>query len=344
MEYTKNYMNYNFLNSLSFLEKVYLYLHNKVYQYRLKNQKVFTDKIVISIGNLSAGGTGKTPLTIFLADYFLKKNHKILICTRGYKGNYKENLLVSDNGKILTTPYISGDEAYLIAFKLIEKKHKNFRVVCGKNKSELIQSFGIGYDIVIIDDGLQNPSVFKNIEITLIDSTDAPDKIKLIPLGKYRETFSALNRSNIVLLTRANENSSYVEKWKSIILNYNNKIFLSNHKMISIKPKLNSKEVIAVCGIGNPNSFFNILEQNGFSIIHKFAYKDHYNFSNLDIQKWIGYNLPIILTEKDWVKIIYNSVYLKYKNSFHRLEIEFKIENEKKFFNEIKKIIKIYKN
>lgn len=337
-------MNYNFLNNISILEKTYLYLHNKVYQYRLKNQKAFTEKIIISIGNLSTGGTGKTPLTIFLADYFLKKNHKILICTRGYKGNYKGNLLVSENGKILTTTYISGDEAYLIAYKLIEKNHKNFRVVCGKNKSELIQNFGNGYDIVIIDDGLQNPSVFKNIEITLIDSTDDPDKIRLIPVGKYRETFSALTRSNIVILTKTDQNPNYIEKWKSIILNYSNKIFLSNHKMIAIKPKLNSKEIIAVCGIGNPYSFFRILEQNGFNILHKFIYKDHYSFTNLDIQKWVRYNLPIILTEKDWVKIMYNSIYLKYKNLFHRLEIEFKIENDKKFFNEIKKIIKIYKN
>lgn len=337
-------MNYNSLNQLSLIEKIYLNLHQIVYQYRLSKQTIFENKIVISIGNLSMGGTGKTPLTIFLSEYFLKKKHRILICLRGYKGNFKDLLLVSENGKILTTPYISGDEAYLIAYKLIKKNYKDFKVVCGKNKEKLIARFGTDCDIILLDDAFQNPSVYKNIEIVLIDTNDDPSKIKLLPMGNYREPISALQRTDIILLTRIQENQNNFYKWKSILDRFNYKYFLSNHKYIQIEPKLNhQKEIIAVCGIGNPNSFFRILEEEKFTIVRKFVYRDHYTYTNYDIQKWIQYQLPIVLTEKDWIRILYNSIFLQHKNLFYKLEIELEIINQKRFFSEIQQKIRLLK-
>ncbi|MFN3604481.1 MAG: tetraacyldisaccharide 4'-kinase [Leptonema sp. (in: bacteria)] len=332
-------MNYNFRKKLSVLEKIYLLLHQKIFDYRLSQQSYFEDKIIISIGNLSLGGTGKTPLAIFLADYFLKKGNQVLICLRGYKGNFKDELLVCENGKILTTPYMSGDEAYLVSYKLLEKNHKNFKVVCGKNKKNLIQRFGINCNLVIFDDAFQNPSIYKNLEITLLDTTDDPKNIKLLPIGKYREPIEALHRSDIILLTRTNENPENVVSWKAILNNFSIQYFLSIPKMISIKPKLEKKEIIAVCGIGNPNSFLYLLEKQGLKIVAKFIYRDHYSFTNLDIQKWLQYKLPILLTEKDWVRILYNPLFLQNKSYFHRLEIEIEIMNSKAFLKAIEKFI-----
>ncbi len=336
-------MNYNSPNQLSFLEKIYFNIHQIVYNYRLSKQFIFDDKIILSIGNLSTGGTGKTPLCIFLGEYFLKKKHNVLICLRGYKGNFKDYLLVSENGKILTTPYLSGDEAYLIAYKLIKKNYKNFKVVCGKNRKELITRFGNDCDIILLDDGFQNPSVFKNIEITLIDTNDDPLQIKLLPLGTYREPISALERSDIILLTRAKENPENLQKWKSILDALDYKYFFSNHRFIQFEPELHKKEIIAICGIGNPHSFFRILEEKKFQIVKKFIYKDHYSYTNLDIQKWIQYQLPIVLTEKDWVRILYNSIFLQNRHLFYRLEIELEITNQKRFFSLIQRKIRDFR-
>lgn len=336
-------MIYNFHDKLklSLLESIYYYLHKKIFEYRLQNQIHFEKKFIISIGNLTTGGTGKTPLVIYLADHLLKKKHNVLVCLRGYKGTFKEELLVADNGQILTTPYISGDEAYLIALKLKEKNHKNFRIACGKNRSNLIRKYGENFDIVILDDAFQNPKVYRNLDIITIDVTVPPDKIHLIPKGKFREPLNAITRANVVVFTRTMENPEHLKQWETIVKFYQKPYFLSNHIQEDNLPLLKQKEIIAVCGIGNPHSFLKALQKD-FNIIKSYIYKDHHQFLNSEIQQWLKHKKPIILTEKDWVRILYNPIYLQNKNMFYRYSIKIDIKNKNHFINLIYKNIKNY--
>ncbi len=241
-------MNFNFQNlKLSFLELIYYKTHLYVFYRRLKNQKRYNDKFIISIGNLSAGGTGKTPFTIFLAEFLMQYNKKVLICLRGYKGNFKNHLLVANEGKVFTESFISGDEAFLIATKLIRKKYKNFKVVCGKHRDQLIEIYGNDSDAVLLDDAFQNPSVHRNLDIVLIDTFDHPQRIKLLPKGRYREPVSALERSDIIILTKVMQNPENAFLWKELIQSLKKPIFFSNHRFINIDPPLNDKNIIAVC-------------------------------------------------------------------------------------------------
>lgn len=329
-------MNYNFPEKqYSLLEKIYLYFHKKVFENRLKKQIYLDDKFIISIGNITTGGTGKTPLTIFLADYFLKLNKKVLICLRGYKGSFKGDLLVSDKGKIFTTPYISGDEPYLIAFKLIEKQHTNFKVACGKKRQNLIEKYGKDCDIILLDDAFQNPLIARNKDIVLIDVNDNPDNIKLIPIGKYREPIEALLRADIIVLTRIKENQENLKKWEAIINKLNKAYFKSEHIKEDIIPPLKDKNVILISGIGNPDSFIKAVEKENINIIKKYIYKDHHSFTNLEIQNWLKHKKPILLTEKDWVRLLYNPIYLQNKSYFYRFVITIKIYSLNQFIEQI---------
>lgn len=340
MDYIKSYMNYNSRHrKMSILERIYLYLHKKVFFYRLSQQKHFNDKFIISIGNLTTGGTGKTPLTILLSEYFLKQNEKVLICLRGYKGSFKGDLLVAEKGKILTTSYISGDEPYLIAFKLIEKGYQDFKVAIGKKREELIHKYGEDCNIVILDDAFQNPSIEKDSDIVLIDINDDPDKIQLIPLGKYREPLSALERADLVVLTRINEHIENLKKWELILKEINVPYFTSKHIKDKIVPDLKEKEVVLVCGIGNPYSFIKAVQNENIKILKQYVYKDHHIFTNLEIQEWLKYKKPILTTEKDFMRLLYNPIYLQNKEFFYRFCINIEINQFDKFIKTIYKNI-----
>lgn len=333
-------MTYNFPpnRKLSLLESIYYYFHKKIYHYRLEHQIQFQNKFIVSIGNLTTGGTGKTPLTIELAKHFLKKQFKVLVCLRGYKGSFKGELLVADNGQILTTPFISGDEAYLIAYTLKQKDYKYFRVACGKDRKKLIQKYGENFDIILLDDAFQNPSIARNLEILLIDVTNRPDKIYLIPLGTYREPLDAIKRADIVLLTRTQENPEYLKHWEKIIKTFHKPYFLSHHVREGELPLPKQEEIVAVCGIGNPESFLKML-QNDYKIIKSYVYKDHYQFTSNDIQRWLQHKKPIVLTEKDWVRLLYNPLYLQNQLVFYPYSIRIDIRNKNHFWNLIYKNI-----
>lgn len=338
-------MTYNFHEDikLSLWESIYYYFHKKIFHYRGKNQVYFDNKFIISVGNLTTGGTGKTPLSIYLADEFLKKKHNVLVCLRGYKGTFKDELLVAENGQILTTSYISGDEAYLIAFKLKEKHHKNFRIACGKDRSKLIRKYGEGYNIVILDDAFQNPTVYRNLDIITLDVTDPPNNVHLIPKGKFREPLTAIKRSDIVIFTRTQENPESLKQWEKIVQSYEKPFFYSNHIQENPIPLVKKSEIVAVCGIGKPDSFLKMLEID-FKIIKSYVYKDHHQFTNYEIQEWLKHKKPIVLTEKDWVRLLYNPIYLQNKDRFYRYSIKIEIKNKNHFINLINKNLKEFSN
>ncbi|MCS7206271.1 MAG: tetraacyldisaccharide 4'-kinase [Leptospiraceae bacterium] len=310
----------------TFLERLYLRLHRWKYHHRKKNQAIFHDKFVISIGNLTTGGTGKTPLTIFLSEFFLKRGFSVLIVHRGYKGKFSGELLVSSDGKIHVSSFVSGDEAYLIAHQLLEKNYKNFKVVCGKNRKKLISDYGNDAQIVILDDAFQNPSVYRNWDVVLLDTTISPMKYKLLPLGRFREPLDELSRADVIFLTRKNEKPNDFDFWFELSKGFQKPIFFSEVRLHAIEPELQQKEVLVVCGIGNPHSFLRLIE-GSFHIKKAWIYPDHHQFKEKEIQSWLKYKIPILITEKDWVRLIHHKVYQENTSYFHKVKINLKIED-----------------
>lgn len=301
------------------LSKLYLWVHYLLFSKRLSSARQFKEKIVISIGNLSAGGTGKTPVTIELATTFMSLGYSVFVCLRGYKGKSKQPLLVADSQKVYVSSEEAGDEAILISTQLAQKsENQKFIVATGPDRAELIEKFGSKTDIVLLDDAFQNPSVARNFDLVLIDTTCDLNQFKVFPCGKFRENLNALNRANMVLLTRSNQPNQKSQLWQNLVKSkFPNLPVLK----IGIKPKsvepvfdktLNSnliagQSVLAFCGIGNSASFYSSIQELGFVIKEKFTFSDHHFYTERDLNQLkraaVGFNLPLITTEKDIARL-----------------------------------------
>ncbi len=284
----------------------------------LQTQKIAS--IVISVGNITCGGTGKTPLTIEIAKYLIKKGYKVGILSRGYKRKItdrenKENILVSDGQEIMTDPERSGDEAYLIA-----KSVSKAIVLSGANRIQTAQSaLKLGAQILILDDGFQYLRLHRNENILILDGEKPFDNGYLLPAGELRELPDSIKRATSIVLSNSknptlktetlNKIKEYASGKPIIEMNYKIKSFKGINVIRTVNPnEIKDKKIIAFSGIGNPKSFNDSLIETGLNIIEHIIYTDHHNYEFEDISKLIDiakkYNIEdLVTTEKDAVKI-----------------------------------------
>ncbi len=280
-------------------------------KYHLKNAVV--------IGNITMGGTGKTPITIMLANYF--KNS--VIVTRGYSGNFEG---------IITDKKIS--DGYSDETLLYIDKTEKIPIVVGKNRIKLLKEKKIYKDnILIFDDAMQYFPLVPGITICLIDGNCPFGNNFVIPSGILREPISRLKKCDIVLIKDIkglkNNALKRIKKYKKPIFGFKYKnIGIFNLKTDKkIEPP---EKVIAFCSIGNPNSFKESLLKEGIDIKKFYRFSDHYKYKERDIKKIKEANLPLLTTEKDGVKLKKLDL-----NDIYFLKIEPMIDNEKDFLNTI---------
>lgn len=272
---------------------------------------------VISIGNLTVGGTGKTPFVIFLAERLKKRGRSVAVITRGYRaGSKAEVSLASDMEKVLLAPSDAGDEAYLIASRL-----RGVPVIIGKDRylagEYALRTFKV--DTIILDDGFQYLSLKKDIEILLIDATDPADNRYLLPRGILREPFLALGRSSAIILTRTDQ-AVGIDRLVGDIRRYSDSvsIYSSIFKPVGMREirsgreeetgYLMGKRLLLFSGIGNPGSFRRMIEGLGGEVIREIVFPDHHNYLIKELE---GMELfasrnkvdLVVTTEKDGVKI-----------------------------------------
>lgn len=242
---------------------------------------------VIVVGNITVGGTGKTPLIIWLTEYFKSKGLKPGIISRGYGGNANRR---PQQVRIDSNPQLVGDEPVLIA----QRTSQPVAVARNRYRAAVELLEHTDCDILLCDDGLQHLSLYRDIEIAVIDGDRRFGNGRCLPAGPLRESIGQLgNVDMLVGNAKAQKNEFLME--------YVSEGFVSAHKE-SEKLELThfrGKEVHAVAGVGNPQRFFSYLRSLGIKIIkHEFA--DHYYYQAEDLQ--FGDSLPIIMTEKDAVK------------------------------------------
>lgn len=251
---------------------------------KLFNTKQKRSKPVIIIGNITSGGTGKTPFTIHLTQLLKKIGFKTCVISKGYKGKFKDNHIVQKTD----LPNIVGDEALLI------KKTTNSMVIIGKTRHTLIQKITKKphTDIIICDDGIQDYKLNACKKIALIDGYRHIGNRRSIPAGPLRENLHTLCKTDINIVN----NDKKLEK-KFMI-----KIISSNFKNAKKTFKINifkNKKTHVITALGNPNKFFNTLKKNKINIKTQ-IFKNHYTFLNSDFKTK---NQPILVTEKDSVKL-----------------------------------------
>ena len=332
------------LAPITFIYWFIVYTRNKYFDLGLFNIKSL-GKPVISIGNLTVGGTAKTPLTIFISEYFKLKGVKVAILSRGYGRKSKGTVLVSDGINILSSHVESGDEPALIA-----KKTTGIPIVVDNKRSRggsyLISKYNP--DLIILDDGYQHRSLKRDLDILLINSLDKEDDHNLIPYGRLREPWNNFKRASLLIRTKSNlleEDSFLLDKLKKT----NKDIFISeSHVEISKNftskklqnINLSKKSVLVLTAIGDQQSFIKPVKKTGCKIVKNMKFRDHYNFNQKvwnKIESSIkSLNINYILTtEKDWVKI----QPLKRKTPVIVFELNITIDREEDFFKILKSIL-----
>ncbi|MCX7735987.1 MAG: tetraacyldisaccharide 4'-kinase [Candidatus Kapabacteria bacterium] len=324
---------------LKFLSKIYEYSIKRINS-RFDNNEtdIYKPSVpVISVGNLSLGGTGKTPFVIMLGKFLKEKNLNIGIIGKGYKRQSRGELLVSDGKEIKTTPENAGDEMFLLAQKLkAPVLIHNEKYLAAKSIESLFN-----LDCILLDDGFQHRKLHRNVDIVLLDDKTLRNP-NLIPKGRLREPISSLNRADILCLMDIN-----FDRYSIILSEFQDKLIIECEKKISMIYNLfnnssldgNSKyEFLAISGIGNPESFHQLLSKNSIIIKDKINFIDHYNY-NLNSVKYIiskcnkNHINYIITTEKDAIKLKnYGELFAEHKIEFYVANLDIIIKNNKEEF------------
>lgn len=347
---------------VSFFIKIILFLLSILYSLFFKIRNTFysaglfkTNKLlvpVISVGNITLGGTGKTPFIIWLAEYLKKERYKTGILTRGYgRKNKNETIVLLKNNEILDYN-ITGDEPQLIKNNI----DPDIPIIIGSNRAKsgllLIDEFGT--KIILLDDGFQHLSLKRDLNIVVIDALNPFGNFNVFPAGILRENIGNLKRADIFLITKVDlisttEKNKIIEFIKKTVYNavILEGIFQAD-KFISVKTKkeyapeyVSKSKCIAFSGIGNPDSFRKTLKNINISLLDYIIFPDHYPFMEKDMsdifKRKIQFNSDIILTtEKDSTRL-YN---IKLKDDILFLSIKLKIIAGEELLKErIKKIL-----
>ena len=263
---------------------------------------------VVSVGNIYLGGTGKTPLALEVVQMLIKLNKKTAIIKKFYRKHEDEFKLIESKGIKLFKN--------LSRYKAINKAIDN------------------KFDCVVLDDGFQDFSINKDLNILCFSEKQLIGNGMTLPSGPLRESISSLKRCQIVVIN-GNRNIDFENKIKSVSKNIS--IYYSKYLPNNINDFKN-KDLLAFAGIGNPENFFDLLENNNLKIMKKISFPDHYNYSLKELNKLINFalknNLNLITTEKDFFRIQHFQLtqirYLKLK-----LEITNKVELEKEIITHL---------
>ena len=286
---------------LSFFYQIFLSLKKSI----TKKNKFSTP--IICVGNLYIGGTGKTPIAIKIFEIFKDEKHPVVI-----KKNYKNQ---KDEIELL-----------LKYSKVISHKKRSFSINEAASKK---------FDLLILDDGFQDFSINKNLNIICFNGQQKIGNGQTIPSGPLRQNLSALKDCHIILIN-GKEDAQFEQKLKKY--NNNLKFFYFNYYPKNIN-EFKNRKLIAFAGIGNPENFFDVLKSNRLNVIKEISFPDHYEYSRKDLDNLMDlekkYNGKLVTTEKDYLRI----------GSFERkrfgmVPVKVKIEKEESFVELIKKFIK----
>lgn len=266
-------------------------------------------KPVIAVGNLSVGGTGKTPVAILLARLLLARGKRVALLSRGFGGPEDGRVrVVSDGRRVLLAPPEAADEPVLIA-----RSVPGLVVVTGRDRCRAglhaLEQFHP--DVFIMDDGFQHLRLRRDLNILLLDARTPFGNGHTLPAGLLREPPSAAKRADLVILTRA-ETTSDCPSIPGI------PCCRSSHRLTGIVPLeggssasfalLAGRKGIAFAGIGDPSSFFAALRKQGLAIVSSLAFRDHCRYQEGEVEEILGELRTtgadyLITTEKDAVKL-----------------------------------------
>ena len=308
---------------LSIIFKFVTDIRNKLYDCNfLKSEKINVP--VISVGNLSTGGTGKTPMVDFII-YNLKRDYNISVLSRGYNRKSKGFIEIKNSDN----PSLVGDEPFLI-----KSNHSEVPVFACEDRVEGAKKIisENNTNLILLDDAFQHRKISRNLDIVLTEYNNLFYKDYLLPYGNLRESRNNINRADVIIVTKCPldfnkadaikiKNQINPKKTQSLFfsqIKYSEKLF--GFKELSFKSIRNSKLTL-VTGIANSQPLKEYLKKNNVNFDH-FDYPDHYNYSRKDVNKILATtkNNIILTTKKDYYKLsqfkIDNLLYIDIKVEF----------------------------
>ena len=323
---------------LSIIFKFVTDIRNKLYDCNfLKSEKINVP--VISVGNLSTGGTGKTPMVDFII-YNLKRDYNISVLSRGYNRKSKGFIEIKNSDN----PSLVGDEPFLI-----KSNHSEVPVFACEDRVEGAKKIisENNTNLILLDDAFQHRKISRNLDIVLTDYNNLFYKDYLLPYGNLRESRNNINRADVIIVTKCPldfnkadaikiKNQINPKKTQSLFfsqIKYSEILF--GFKEVSFKSITNSKLTL-VTGIANSQPLKEYLKKNNVNFDH-FDYPDHYNYSRKDVNKILATtkNNIILTTKKDYYKLsqfkIDNLLYID-------IEVEF-LDGKQEFLSTIKEVL-----
>ncbi len=269
---------------------------------------------VISVGNLTTGGTGKTPLVEWICRKLAADGRRVCVLTRGYgRRNPTAQVVVSDGKRILSNEVESGDEPFLLAENLLGRA----AVICNQNRVAAgrwaIEN--LGAEVFVLDDGFQHLKLSRDLNIVVVDATEPWGGSHLLPRGRLREPKRSLARADCAVVTRTDLSntsdsiSAEIQKIAGAIPVFKSSMVTSNTLKLDGRPAGSpGVAVAAFCGIGNADAFFEHLRRDGFQLIFSQSFPDHYQYKQSDIDSLVQTAktegaLGLITTAKDAVRL-----------------------------------------
>jgi tetraacyldisaccharide 4'-kinase len=275
----------------------------------------------VSIGNITVGGTGKTPLVARVAEFLAESGEKVCVLSRGYgRENPKSRVLVSDGENVLAEAKFAGDEPFELANKLLKKAS----VISDANRVAAADWAREKFNITafVLDDAFQHQRAERDLNVVCIDATKPFKDYKMLPFGTLREPLENLKRADLIVITRANlVDEEQISNFKFQISTYTNcPIFTAKNTISKItelsnvssskdrRPKIKDQISLSFCALGNPHNFFEQLRREKFNLVATRTFPDHHFYTQKDVAKIeksaLEKNAEILLTTaKDAVKL-----------------------------------------
>ena len=344
---------------LSPLTLVYWFIisiRNKLFDLNIFAQRKVNAK-VISIGNITVGGAGKTPSVILITKLLKNSGIKVGILSRGYSRNSKGYQLVSNGIKQPLPVNQSGDEIFLASEECQVPAAVSERRVNGAEKFLT----DVDLEAIVLDDAYQHRWINRDLNILVFDQRFLTKKglldRNLLPLGRMREPYSAMDRADLIIINR--KFSDKIELSNRLKQKFEGKnLFygkykssglydVKNHESFSLDDFKGDKSFV-VCGIARPYSFLKVLETHNIDIRNKILFKDHKEYNlrevNLIRKKFYDTNCnSVVTTQKDYVKLKAFSKELDDIDIYY-LKIDMEIENESEFQKQILELFKKQNN
>jgi len=300
---------------LAYLYHLITDLRNRLYDKKILKSKHVDGVEIFCVGNITVGGTGKTPTVQYLVQRFLNEGRKVAIVSRGYRGKRKNDpLIVSDGKNIFATSKESGDEPLLHAI------NTKVPIVVGRDRYSacIMAKENFDIDTIVLDDGYQHRKLKRDYNIVLIDATNPFGGGRLLPLGTLREDLKQLKRAHEFIITKADlVDDREIKKIKKYLSRYKKNISVAKYGVVSLKNLkgdmkplfwINKKKVLLFSGLANPLNFEKTVISLMPSATDRIDFLDHHDFKERDFKKIMkrademGADF-IITTEKDIVKL-----------------------------------------